>query len=379
MKITFVVPHFPPHVGGGEQLYLDVCKGLEQKGHSIRVVTSNSGGITGHQDYLGLDVYYYPWKQMFGHPMLQRKDLIEHIRWCDVVHTAIYSPVLKTVAASRKEGKPCVVTLHEVMGDKWSFFEKNPLKAAAFRLYESLILGAASNVHVVSKATQRDYLKYCKNPRNVFMIYNFLNLPDEKEICQSNMTFKKCFELSDKETGILYFGRPASNKGIFVLLEAIKIAADKAREKSLRFCFLLSQNPAQGRKEFHSFITAYHLDDIVRIHDSLPRTDQLKVLSEADLVVVPSITEGFGYAACEACFLGRPVISSDAGSLREVVSGQATFFENMNAKELSKKLLDYMENGTANFAKIPQKTFDKDEIIDSYISMYESLIRQGGH
>ena len=25
MKITWIVPHFPPHIGGGERLYMDVC------------------------------------------------------------------------------------------------------------------------------------------------------------------------------------------------------------------------------------------------------------------------------------------------------------------------------------------------------------------
>lgn len=378
MKVTFIVPHFPPHIGGGEQLYFDVCRGLLQKGHSVRVVTSNSGGVTGHVEMDGLEVYYCNWHLKFGHPVVRSKDLIEHVRWCDVVHTAIYSTVLKSVTAARKAGKPCVVTFHEVMGDKWSLFERNPVKAAAFRFYEGQLLKASGNVHVVSEATRRDYLKFCKKPGRIFRIYNFLNLPEDKYIEESETSFKECFSLEEGQRGILYFGRPAANKGIFVLIEAIRLVRDSLPGKDIFFCLLLSKNPKDGRKKAEKLIRKYALQDYVRIHDSLLRNDQLKVLSEADLCVIPSVTEGFGYAACEASHYKRPLICSDGGSLPEVVSGKVKFFENRNARDLADKLTEYINNGTSGFEDLPEKTFDREEIIGEYLNMYAELTASGG-
>ncbi len=378
MKIAFIVPHFPPHIGGGEQLYFDVCKGLVLRGHNVRVVTSSSGGVSGFMNLDGIDVWYCNWKLVFGHPIVRMRDIEEHVRWCDIVHTAIYSTALKSISASDKTHRPCVVTLHEVMGDKWSFFEVNPLKAAAFRFYENLILKRAQNVHVVSESTRRDYEKYCHDPGRVFMIYNFLNLPADESVRSENITFKKTFGLKEDERGILYFGRPAANKGIFVLIEAIRLLRDHLAGKNIFFCLILSRDPQKGRQKVLKLIDSYGLTEYVRIIDSLPRGRLLKVLSEADLCVIPSVTEGFGYAACEACYYKRPVISSDGGSLREVVSGRAVFFENRNSNDLKDKLFDYIENGTDHFENIPEKVFDKDRIIDSYISMYDTLLGNNG-
>ena len=374
MKITFIVPHFPPHVGGGEQLYLDVCKGLTARGHKVRVVTSASGGVLGQRKYEGIDVWYCNWKLLFGHPIVKTEDIKEHVKWCDVVHTAIYSTALKSINASKKMGKPCVVTLHEVMGDKWSLFEPDPIKAAAFRVYESMILKNAENVHVVSDATKRDYQKYCHKWGNVFRIYNFLNLPDDEIIAGVDTSFRTAFSLNENERGILYFGRPAPNKGIFVLLEAISLIKDYLKGKDICFCFVLSKDPVKGREKAENLIENYGISDYVKVRNSFPRNELLKILSEADLCVIPSITEGFGYSACESCYYKRPVISSDGGSLKEVVSGKALFFRNKDAKDLAEKILEYIGNGTNNFESIPKKVFDKEAIIDEYLDMYKKLL-----
>ena len=375
MKITFVVPHFPPHVGGGEQLYFDVCKSLMERGHEIRVVTSCSGGILGHQTYEGIDVYYCNWKMAFGHPIVRTSDISGHIKWCDIVHTAIYSTALKTVKTAKKIGKPCVTTVHEVMGDKWRWFEKNPLKAAAFGIYESLIINSAENVHVVSNATKRDYLKFAKNPGKCFMIYNFLNLPPDSKVRDASIDFRDFFDLKEDELGILYFGRPASNKGIFVLLDAIKEIKEDLKDKHVFFCMILAKDPEKGRRRALDLITEYGIQDHVRIKQSLPRIDLLKVVSGADACVIPSITEGFGYSACEACYYHRPVIASDGGSLPEVVSGKALFFKNKDRSDLARQIRKYINDPDGCFEDQPEKTFDKSRMIDEYEKMYEEMLK----
>ncbi len=374
MKIVFIVPHFPPHIGGGEQLYKDVCLSLIEKGNEVRVITSSSGGVTGHKTYEGIEVWYCDWKMMFGHPIVQISDIAEHVKWCDIVHTTIYSTAIKSIRQADKEHKPSVVTVHEVMGEKWFWFEKNFFKALAFRTYEGLIMKASKNVHVVSESTGRDYKKSGRYSGRVFKIYNFLNLPADEEVAKENISFHELFSLKDEERGILYFGRPAPNKGIFVLLEAINEIKEELKGKNVFFCMILSKDPAGGRKRALEYIENNGLKEIIRIKDSLPRLQLLKVLSGADLVVIPSITEGFGYAACEACHYKRPVISSDGGSLPEVVSGKCLFYENRNARDLAGKLLEYVNNGTDNFDDVADKVFDRGEIVEQYLEMYRCIL-----
>ena len=186
--------------------------------------------------------------------------------------------------------------------------------------------------------------------------------------------FREVFSLQDGEKGILYFSRPAAIKGVFVLLEAVRLVQDQLRNGRARLCMLLSAAPEKGRKQVEAFVEREGLSDIVRIRNSLPRNQQLRVVSEADLCVIPSVTEGFGFAAVEACHYGRPVICSDAGALPEVVSGRVRFFRNGEAANLAEQLGTFLREGPEGFQVIPSKHFDRDPSIDAYVRMYETLV-----
>ena len=376
MKLVWIVPHFPPHIGGGEKLYHDVCIGLMERGCEVRVLTSNSGGVTGYHDVDGIDVYYFSWKLMFGHPVVKSSDIREHIKWSDIVHTTIFSTAMISNRIARSEGKPCVTTLHEVMGRKWFWFEHNPLKAAAFRVYESMIVHQTKAVHVVSNATLKDYQAAKKNGGRAYMIYNFPDLPAISVIENEDITFRKCFGLTEGMRGILYFGRPAPNKGIFVLLKAIKILADKGTlPDSVRFCMILAPNPSSAYGKAIRIMKKHGIEDHMIVRPSMERNRLLKVLSGADCCVIPSITEGFGYTAVETCYYKVPVICSNGGSLPEVVSGKCLFFENRDPNDLAEKIDIYIREELVLFDNIEEKHFDREEILDKYLEMYEDMLK----
>ncbi len=394
MKITWIVPHFPPHIGGGEKLYYDVCRQLVKRGCQVRVVTSSSGGIKGHHRIKGMDVFYCDWPLIFSHPLVKLSDIVAHVRWCDIVHTTIYPTALKANLAALLFQKKCVTTIHEVMGDKWFWFEEDPFKAFVFRAYEKMIISFCPYVHAVSVSTAKDFRKYNGRCRRLFQIYNYLQLPSESVIKEEDVDFRQLFSLKDGEKGILYFGRPAKNKGIFVLLEAIAIFRERYfhREKPdhkgdisgtgalpskrARFCLILADEPSDGRRRVEAYIREHELSDMVTVVKPLPRRQLLKVISQSDLCVIPSVTEGFGYSAAEACALHRPVIVSDGGSLREVVSGKCRFFKNRDSSDLAEKLSDYIRYGTKNFLQIPGRIFDRDMIIEKYMEMYGALLEE---
>ena len=66
--------------------------------------------------------------------------------------------------------------------------------------------------------------------------------------------------------------------------------------------------------------------------------------SNADLLVSPSLMEGFGYTPIEAAIYQVPVLVSDIDTLREVTRGKLDFFNPSSVEELAEKMLNKLFN-----------------------------------
>jgi glycosyltransferase involved in cell wall biosynthesis len=66
-------------------------------------------------------------------------------------------------------------------------------------------------------------------------------------------------------------------------------------------------------------VREYGLQDSVTFTGRISHEELTKRYSAAQVAVVPSLYEGFGFPAAEAMACGLPVISSSAGALPEVV------------------------------------------------------------
>ena len=375
MKICYVLPHFYPYVGGGERIFYDMAKGLLKKGHEIRVLARNVGQeYLGHKTVERMEVYYFPWKSMFGHPLIPAKDIREHIAWCDVVHASIFTPAFPSSRLARKYRKPSVLTVHEVRGPKW-FWTEDKIHAAAFWLYEQFVCRQPFHVyHAVSKATKRDFLRYCGKNKNVVCVYNAVNEMDTSIAEKSSLNLRDYFSLGNEERIFLYYGRPGQPKGIYVYQRAIRTLKQRGVDLShIRFCFILGAEPANLRKKFIRSIREHGLEQIMLVRDSLQREDLCRCILQTDYVVVPSVTEGFGLSALEACQMGKKIISSTGGALTEVVYGDCLFFENRNSDALADCLQRVIEKGDAAFDHIPPRSFPYEDMVNGIERIYKRL------
>jgi glycosyltransferase involved in cell wall biosynthesis len=117
----------------------------------------------------------------------------------------------------------------------------------------------------------------------------------------------------DAEHIILHVGKPSSYKNRLGVLKIFDLVYHR-----LRNCRLILTSQALTTDE-QAFLTESHCASAVSV--GIPeRQEDLKVLyASADVLVFPSIYEGFGWPPLEAMACGCPVITSTAGSLAEVV------------------------------------------------------------
>jgi L-malate glycosyltransferase len=101
-------------------------------------------------------------------------------------------------------------------------------------------------------------------------------------------------------------------KGHDVLLESLTALGTRGLRPA---CLLAGTGPERERLEARGEASglAAQLRWLGRVEDVRP------LLAAADVVVLPSLAEGLGVAALEALAVGRPLVASAVGGLREVV------------------------------------------------------------
>lgn len=364
MRVCFVLEHYYPHLGGAETITRGMTSWLVKLGCEVKVITSNSGGIEGRSMHDGVEVFHFPWPSLFGHPLPSLKDMREAVEWSDVVHTTTYTAAPKALEAARRFNKPCLLTVYEALGKKWFWVEKNYVKASLFFCFERYVLKKKFSLyHAISRATRSDLIESGIPGSSITTIYPGLRTEFNGRDSASDPT-------DGASKVFLFFGRPGKTKGIFLLYDAIKKAIEQIPDE-FRFDFILSDDPLIEKNRLKRLVERDGLGGRVVIRDSLPAGELIKAIKGSFCVIVPSITEGFGFSAAETCALGKPVIVSDAGSLPEAVSGSVIFFQNRSSEDLARKIVIATRG---EFATVADKRFDWRESTQQLLVAYEGLL-----
>ncbi len=118
---------------------------------------------------------------------------------------------------------------------------------------------------------------------------------------------------------ILFVGRLEERKGIHLLLEACELLRKVMPTVKLR---LVGTNLLGDQLE--TALRSRGLHDSTSVLGFLQDSLRFREMSEAKVLVVPSMLEGFGLVAAEAMVLGTCVVVSDAPGLRSIVTHDRT-------------------------------------------------------
>lgn len=142
---------------------------------------------------------------------------------------------------------------------------------------------------------------------------------------------------------ILYVGSLLPHKNILTLIDAF-YELRKAGLKSVPKLVLAGRLSPYAQTLLKR-IEELRLAEEVRVLGGLSQDRILELYQNADLMVFPSLLEGFGFPVLEAMACGVPVIASNCAAIPEIAGGAALLFEPMDAAALARLMRQVLEDG----------------------------------
>jgi glycosyltransferase involved in cell wall biosynthesis len=135
-------------------------------------------------------------------------------------------------------------------------------------------------------------------------------------------------ELPRRPNGLLYVGNSDDrNKGARYLIEAAALLRDRGVDFHLSFVDRPGAEAAPrmvAKRGLADRVTFVNHERAERGLGRLSDADLARAYNEAQIVVSPSLYEGFGLPAAEAMACGTPVVATTAGAFPEVVAAGET-------------------------------------------------------
>ena len=115
---------------------------------------------------------------------------------------------------------------------------------------------------------------------------------------------------------LVYVGRLSTEKGVHILIQAVS-QLQREGFQPMPVITLIGDGPQHGILEH--MVRDLNLIFVFVFRGQLDRDGLLKELPQADLCVLPSLTESYGKARLEAMMCGLPVLTTDVGSAYSII------------------------------------------------------------
>ena len=379
LRVLIVLEYFPPHIGGVETLFDHLTEALARDGYAVTVVTLRVPGTPAYERRHGVEIFRVRtprWARRGFFTLLAFPRTLRCALRADIVHAATPNAAVPAWLAAMIARKPAVHTVHEVFADLLPTLPGlHPLRAFVFRLYESTMLRLPFAHYIcVSQFTRERLLRLMRiAPSRASVIYNVIDYTFWDAALHPPRDLREEFDLCADAFVYLYFGRPGFLKGVEYLIDAAARVTQQL--PSSRLVMLLDHDPPDHYQRLRQRIERLGLRDSVIVRDPVPRRELPGYLLGADCVVVPSVSEGFGYAAVEAATLGCVVVTTAGHSVQEVVGEYVTLVPPRDADALADAIIAAAREPQPRRAPQP---FTLDAHVAGVKAVYERLVPSRG-
>lgn len=354
-----------PADGGVANHVLSLSSALRERGWSVDVACS-TGALADELRRREITVYILPLVREVSPP----KDLAATLHLREIVSRGGYSLVHTHSAkagvvgrvAARIAGTPALYTPHA-----WSFLvSKASLERRLYSAVEQALARVSDRIICVSagelelgQATLRG------SEKKLRLVPNGVEVPTRTRR-----------RPADGKLVVGTIARLARQKGISYLIHAA--------EKVCAACDDVRFLVAGGGPDLYALqdeITARGLDERFRLVG--PVDEPWEFLGQLDVFVMPSLWEGMPYVLLEAMGFGLPVVATDVGGVRDVITGEGSdmVVPPADPPALAEAILRYLDSphlrettGDAARWRI-RSEFSQQQMIDRTLDVYSEVLR----
>ena len=184
-------------------------------------------------------------------------------------------------------------------------------------------------------------------------------------------------QFNTDKINLLFVARFAHNKGIHILVEAIKELNSDGWENKLTF------NLGGRGPLFEHYRNNFNYNNVNYL-GFISDEQLVELYKKADVFVFPTLFEGMPTVVLEAMSYGLPIIVSDVGATAELVDSTNGYLINKNSvSELKKAIIDFYNSemlykeklSEASLKKIKDK-YEWNMVAKSYIELFKKIAVQ---
>jgi glycosyltransferase involved in cell wall biosynthesis len=270
--------------------------------------------------------------------------------------------------------KPFVVTIHDLTHTRFPGRKKSRF---IYRIaYHMILLNAVSvakQIIAVSETTKAEIIRYFRVPAEKIKVvyeaaadnYAMTNKAEAFNLIKEKFSITKPF--------ILYVGVWRRYKNLPKFAQAFDRIAEK-----LDYEWVLAGEPDAYYPEIKEQIFSIKNSGKVKTVGRVTESDLISLYNAAELVVLPSLYEGFGLTMLEAASCGTAVAASDIPVTREVMGYAAEYFDPENVDNMSDVIATLLANPVrveelANAGLRRVKHFSWDKAAAETVGVYNNL------
>lgn len=374
-------------IGGLEEIMISLHREIKNKGNNVILTCCAEGYFYDKAKENGLFVKTIStkWIKLLARrlfPLLSLKEISREIKEnnIDIIHAANFAAGLIGGIAGKLCNVPVVISVHQEISIKTRNGNSNIIKLVLFKCKFAIIMLMrkisfilADRLITVSDLVRNDLINNGFNGKKISTIINSIDIKDYN-LCVDVSDLKKELLISNEAFVAGYVGRLVNHKGVQYFINGFGLV--KKEIPNIKF-LIVGDGP---EKQVLQSLPIYKNNKDSMIFTGF-RTDIQKIYSLLDIIVQPSLLEGFSGVVLQAMAMRKPVIATESCGDMKIFNDRENIWvvKPADTESIAKAIIILYKNVklrekiSRNAREFIESNFSLDVWVNKYINIFNNL------